>query len=684
MASNLNNNDDISQINYINLSGPYYRIFVNGIALDKYPWLSKQIKSVEITEISSTATSEAGAVGTEPLDMATITIVDLYENVTGTTNNLVNTGIVSGKPGNILDLVIDVTSSSSNIRVLSTSDLKKRKTIITSSAPQNTTTPKFVYTTATQATLQGANIALTINSTLDSNIVGQNIYKGSLFNESTLGSFQAGTIIAYDRDLNQLLVSGLTGIPTGPATISEPLTIYAVQTLQTPTLNKSSKLPKFLFQEDNVVDIEWGYTSDPSKSRNMRFIIKYVEYDAADSSNPEAKIYCIPAAIADLKKNYPTIGQAFYDIYVNPLNNESTRFTAPITAGQLVKRLADKLGYDSIISNTANKLNTDDRVDIDFVTRWTPDMSILNFISLLAFKTHHHFEVGWSPIRNKNVISFVSDEDYSKKPCFNIIWKGTNGILQSYNLKADFSRLPDGAATSIDPDAPSNGIQINYRVDSGLTIALKQPEDTSKGRIATPNITPDSNIDSISTGIPSTATSTVGSSKYSPSNQPNGVKIALDAPIRMNQFPTIINGVMLGYPLLSTGIVNISNIGLRYSGRYRLTSIKHIIDIQGYKLEFSGITNVVSDSLQDTTMPPGDTNPVPTGQQVQIRQPSLIDQTQTAFGINLGMPPLDTTGDASNYSTTPQLPGKVKNLGGIGAIVESIYQNAPNNGTGQR
>ena len=114
-----------TQINYRLLSGPYYKIYINQVPGPNYnslpEWLAKQIKSVEITEVDGHGSEN------QSIDMAIITMIDAYENVTEASNERFNANIITSKPGNLLDLVI---TSNNIIRVLTQAELNDTKTSI--------------------------------------------------------------------------------------------------------------------------------------------------------------------------------------------------------------------------------------------------------------------------------------------------------------------------------------------------------------------------------------------------------------------------------------------------------------------------------------------------------------------------------------------------------------------------
>ncbi len=288
----------------------------------------------------------------------------------------------------------------------------------------------------------------------------------------------------------------------------------------------------------------------------------------------------------------------------------------------------------------------------------------------LAKISSYNFFIGHDYLTDSPIIFFISDEDYVGYSNFDMTWKAPNSLLMSYTVRSDFSQYQNGAASAIDPSDPSQ-IQSYTQDESTVSISVKGPDDTTKNRIATPTGT------SISSALVGTYGATSGTSVYTPSFEPNATKTALDPIVRKNEYATLINGTMIGHPYMCPCVVNIQNIGLRYSGRYRLLTVKHLIDANGYKIEFTGMTNVIGDGLFNSNKPSGQPElSKDDSLEVQIKKPG---QDTDSTGTSSTTPPssqstgvdLDPQDLAKNYGSTYQLPGKVKYSNGYGSQLSS-------------
>jgi hypothetical protein len=646
-----------TQINYRLVGGPYYRIYINQEPGPNYTslpeWLAKQVKSVEITEVDGHGNDN------QSIDMAIITMIDAYENVTNQSNDRFNAGIITGKPGNLLDLVI---TSNNQIRVLTQAELNQRKQAYVQSLK---TIPQTVITLTNNIVVSAQNVSggqlLTLLNPLPSqiNFVNTNLYIGNIIPTSS----NAYGIITDQPSPTEIIVSNLSPpFPTNQS-IQQVVTLQSKQTQQVPVPQPvvSNAVPKFLFQEGNNIDIEWGYHSSGLK-RRMRFVIQYVEYDAPETSSPEVKIYAVPRVFADLNKLRPSKGLTF----TQPTNTTSGNITNNDKfAGDIVKTLAQSLGYKAIVSSqisNKNRLNTNDIKPPEFTKTITPEDSIYAYLQKLAKEIGFHFFVGYNFTTQKDTIFFISDEDFSKYSSFNFVWKGPNTLLTSYKINSDFGRLHAGVVVPVGSTASPS---ITHSEDQAtLTLNLYTGTSVSATQIGTqlPNTVQTGTQNIFKDGV-------TGVSLYTPIDQPSANNILRDQYQQKSENAIILTGTLIGHPNITPCIGRFTNIGKRYSGRYMLINVKHIIDNSGYKIQFTASTNVVADALLDSNKENG-----------QKDQASQYDTINLSTGQNLGVLstqvsniPGSGTLDASNFNSSTSIPGKVLNTSGNIGI--STYTN---------
>lgn len=624
----------VNQINYRLLASPYYKIFVNGSTNSFPEWLAKQVKSVEITEVDGHAEGQS-------LDMAIITMIDGYENVTEASNERFNAHTITGRPGNLLDLVI---TSNNIIRVLTQQELNDRKQAYVNN--QQTVTKNIVTLTnntviQASATSDGQQLFTLLNPLPNPiEFVNANVYIGTVTPTST----SAYGILTNQLSETQIVVSGL-GALVSNSSLSQPITIQSTQPQAVPVIPPvvPAKVPKFLFQEGNTIDIEWGYHSVNLK-RKMRFVIQYVEYDAPESSSPEVKIYGIPQIQADLGKLRPTKGLVFS----NPVKTASGNVTnSDMFAGDIVKTIAQSCGYASIISKSIGRINASDIRPPEFTKIITPEDTIYEYLQKLAHQIGFHFFVGYNFNTSKDTIFFISDEDYSKYSSFNFVWKGPNTILTSYKINSDFSRLHQGATVPVGTTGSPTVINQQDQATTTYNMYTGQAQNATQISTQVPTTVQTGTSNIFKDGV-------TGVSLYTPVDQENANKTILDQHLQRSENAIIMSGTMLGHPHIAPCVGTFTNIGKRYSGRYMLVNVKHILDNSGYKIQFNAKTNVVADSLLDSDKQNGDKNTNNVNNVINMRT-----------GENLGVLPTSTPSpdssspSAVNFNSTLEKPGKV-------------------------
>ena len=642
-----------TQINYRLLSGPYYRIYMNNSPTSLPEWLAKQIKSVEITEVDGHGEGDS-------LDMAIVTMIDGYENVTQASNNLVNANTITGKPGNLLDLVI---TSNNIIRVLTQAELNDRKQAYVKSQQ---TAPQLVTTLTNNIVISAENVSngeqlLTLSDPLPANInfINTNIYLGNIvpISSNTFG------IITNQISENQITVTNFNPPLPINQSLQQAVTLQSQQIQQVPVPQPvvSNKVPKFLFQEGNIMDIEWGYHSSNIK-RKMRFIIQYVEYDAPESSSPEVKVYGIPQIMSDLGKLHPTKGLSF----TSPVKTGSgNTINTDVSATAIVKTIAQSCGYAAIVSSqvsSQNRINTSDIRPAEFTKIITPEDNIYKYLQNLAKDIGFHFFVGYSFITQKDTIFFISDEDYSKYSSFNFVWKGPNTLLTSYKINSDFSRLHEGATVPVGTTADPSKKNTQTQALQTFNMATGNPVDTTQIGTQIPTAIQTGTKNIFKDGV-------TGVSLYTPVDQENANKTNLDKHLQNSENAILMSGTMIGHPNIAPCVARFSNIGKRYSGRYMLVNVKHIIDNSGYKIQFNAKTNVVADALLESNKQNGIKDAASQNYVVNLQQ-----------GQNLGVVGPTTSSNTSgssqalNFNSSITPPGKVVfTSGGTGTGSEGTW-----------
>lgn len=336
--------------------------------------------------------------------------------------------------------------------------------------------------------------------------------------------------------------------------------------------------PKFLFDAYNKVKITWGYKEDPKSLRSIILSIINVETAFSDSGPTTINLQLSDYG-AVMNQITPKNAVEFGDIV--PIKGNAIIEIKDIKTETLIRKIAEKTGTSVIVSSNIPA----DVLDKSKQKVWIKGESFHEFLSRLAAEKNCYYKVITNPKTEKPTIYFVKRDDFELKPplardkYFFLEYKHPGSLIKSVTVNADFVN-PTGAATgAID----SNGEQIQVDEEVGV-LQFKNKE----GQVVTdptsdpfPKAVVDSFLGGNYTGY---LTLTPNENlKY----HEDRARVEADKAARLVQ----IDLITLGYPKFTPGVYNIGNIGLRYTGKYRILTVTHTIDSSGYVCRMNGSTH---------------------------------------------------------------------------------------------
>jgi hypothetical protein len=341
---------------------------------------------------------------------------------------------------------------------------------------------------------------------------------------------------------------------------------------------KESQNPKFLFDAFNKVKITWGYKEDPSSIRSMMLSIVNVETVFSDSGPTTINIQLADYG-AMMNQVTPKDAVAFGT--VKPIKGNAVIEFEDIKTDVLIRNIAEKAGMAAIISKNIPA----DTLDKSKQKMWIAGESFHEFLSRLAAEKNCYYKVITNPKTEKPTIYFIKREDFEAKPplpvnkYFLLEYKHPGSLIKSVTVNADFVN-PTGAATSATDD---NGDQIQSDEEVGV-VQFKNKE----GQIVS-----DPTVDPAVKGVVDNLLggNYTGNVTITPNQNPkfheDRARVEADKSSRL----VAIDIITLGYPKFTPGVYNVNNIGLRYSGKYRILNVIHSIDSTGYLCRMSGTTH---------------------------------------------------------------------------------------------
>lgn len=336
--------------------------------------------------------------------------------------------------------------------------------------------------------------------------------------------------------------------------------------------------PKFLFDAYNKVKITWGYKEDPSTIRSIMLSIVNVETVFSDSGPTTVNVQLADYG-AMMNQVVPKDAVPFGT--VKPIKGNAVIEFEDVKTDTLIRNIAEKSGMAAIISKNIPA----DTLDKSKQKMWIAGESFHEFLSRLAAEKNCYYKVITNPKTEKPTIYFIKREDFEAKPplakdkYFFLEYKHPGSLIKSVTVNADFVN-PTGAATGTVDDS---GEQVQVDEEVGV-VQFKNKEG---------QVVPDPTVDPAVKGVVDNLLggNYTGNVTLTPNQNPKfhegRARTEADKASRLVQ----IDLMTLGYAKFTPGVYNVNNIGLRYSGKYRILNVTHTIDSSGYICRMSGSTH---------------------------------------------------------------------------------------------
>jgi hypothetical protein len=216
------------------------------------------------------------------------------------------------------------------------------------------------------------------------------------------------------------------------------------------------------------------------------------------------------------------------------------------------------------------------------------------FFLRMAQASGCYYEIIPDPKTGVETIYFISKKDMEIR---NVVkdkellnWKGPGSILKSVNVSADFSGLLGNAQKGVTKEGETQ--QQDTMVSEQLLVNNKSSETNKKQEYipADPvrtNANPavKSFVDNL---LEKQYTGTVN---YCPAESTQRLENTAQAVNDSHSRLVYINFSTVGYTKLMPGVMEVTGIGVRYSGKYRIINVTHTIDNNGYSTSCHGMSS---------------------------------------------------------------------------------------------
>ncbi len=349
---------------------------------------------------------------------------------------------------------------------------------------------------------------------------------------------------------------------------------------------KEPKTPVFLFQEFNKIQVEWGYAGGSHRTFILNIIQMSTEFPEKDIAR--TTIICGPTSI--LLDQFSTKNGITFGIRkIDKKDGHSLVTVTDTKVDSIVKKIAEKSGMGVVVSKDLPA----DTVDKGKQRIWIAGESFNQFMQRLADSCGCYYVVQPHATTGIDTIIFVKKTDFEKYLVLGdkelLHWKGPGSIIKEVKINADFSGLLGNAQKGINAEGKK---QSEKDIDIRLVRQYKSSETGRNQEIinASPlGNNPNPGAVGIAKGLANN--NVVGMCEYSP-NESKQIMQDKSAVRGEEQLRLIqLDFTTIGYPEITPGVAEITGIGIRYSGKYRLLRVTHSLDQNGYITKCSGISS---------------------------------------------------------------------------------------------
>ena len=336
---------------------------------------------------------------------------------------------------------------------------------------------------------------------------------------------------------------------------------------------KEESRPTFLFQERNQIRVTWGYLEDPDTVRSVRGYIMVVTTQFPENGATRTTITCQDTRAA-LDQIAATKGVPFGRRKTTAKGNSIVIFE-DLKTDQLLREIANKAGMPAIISNNLPA----ETVDADKQKLWIAGESFHQFMTRLAEIHNCYYTIIPDPKEGKDTLVFIKKTDFESRLVIPDVelttYKGPGSILKSVDIKADFGGITGNAQKGVNKDGktPSTNSQTS------ATVTQFENEELMPGSpIGAGNQVPA--VKNVAEKIANNEIT--GTVDVNPTSSRSRLDEMSDIKAANSQRNITLEFVSLGYTKYHPGVIDFRNLGVRYSGKYRLLSVTHTLDSNGY------------------------------------------------------------------------------------------------------
>lgn len=350
--------------------------------------------------------------------------------------------------------------------------------------------------------------------------------------------------------------------------------------------------PLFLFHERNRIIVTWGYKENPKTVRKVAGYIQLVSV-----SFPEGEQIRTEITAQDTGSIMDQVAPVKAKTYA--LESKADGFTQ--LTDMKVEDIVTNLGTKASLKVVLSKGIPNNVLDNKRVKIWAAGESFHQFLTRMAKNSNCYYKIVTSTDGGPDTLVFIGKTDFNSRtlnldPAL-FTYKGANSVLKSVDIRCDFGITGTNSQVGVD-----NKGQLTSDTSSHGSEQVALFKTSSDAKAKTQEAV-DHNPANSGNRVPA-ATSIVqnelggkytGKAVNQPSEDPSYSKnsASIKASEVTNNF-ALVNFTAIGVPQLTPGTIQLSNIGLRYSGKYELIGVTHTINSSGYLVTCSAKAGALS------------------------------------------------------------------------------------------
>lgn len=349
----------------------------------------------------------------------------------------------------------------------------------------------------------------------------------------------------------------------------------------------------FVFGGNNKIEIEWGLLEPTKVSRKREFSIQSVNVQGGGNGHGTVTINAMDGRMTATKIN---IDKGIS--YVDPVRHYSLKQVLWF----VTRAMGIELWFDG------QHVNAKPPFAKEFVAKRTQiggdtapadpstpivhprGMSLHEFVKDLANEYSSAYEYGRDQFSGKEALYFTYREMRYKSVDRTFSYKSTDDVVLSYKV--------DSVEGSFNPVTGASSTVDGGEISASLYMQLVEADNKQGGaqKQATDKVPQPANPNQVKQVKDNLDRNYVGQSVTSPSNDPAAVQNEAESLYAKSRYMSALNLTTLGHPDYKPGLIQMENIGRRYSKKYRMFTVQHKLNNSGYQCTWSGMSHYDTDA----------------------------------------------------------------------------------------